>query len=367
MDNSSLLVGSAEFLDAIEPAILDARERVLIQVMTFEMDSVGRRFWELLSRSQAREKVLCVDAFSTAKISDDLVFGKRFLTDPAFRQEVRQTRRLLTRRELDGVRIAVTNPLGPLWLRYPFRNHKKIMIVDDLAFLGGINLSEHNFTWSDLMISTDCTALVAKLVADFRDTISGINNSWVEHSPLGELYLLDGRNSRAEYTRIFDRITAARRSLDIMSPYLSDPLLRKITRLPPSVQVRVVTPIANNKSLLQQTLLRAAARSKVEVLFYQPAMSHVKAILIDGRELIMGSSNFDFVGYDLQQEVVLCTRESALVGEFHARVLGPALAASVPCRSAPARWYHRGGVLMALSRWYVSLLGLTRCWGTLTR
>ena len=360
MRNSSLLVGSAEFIEAIEPAILGAQERVLIQVMTFEMDSVGRRFWDLLSHSGAREKVLCVDAFSTAKISDDLVFGVRYLTDRAFRQEVRETRRLLGQKVQDGIRIVITNPLGALWWRYPFRNHKKMMIVDDQAFLGGINLSEHNFAWADLMLKTDCPSLVATLAEDFRDTVSGVNSSRVENSPVGEIYLLDGRNSRAEYGRIFDRITSARTSLDIISPYLSDPLLREITRLPSSVRVRVVSPGPNNKNVMQQALLRAAARTGLEVLLYQPAMSHVKAILIDDRELIIGSYNFDFVGYDLQQEVVLCTSQPSLIEEFRRRVLDPALAASVPALSAPARFYHRGGVIMALSRWYVSLLGSTR-------
>ncbi len=357
---SSLLVNSAEFLAAIEPAILEARDRVLIQVMTFEMDSVGQRFWDLLSRSHAREKILCVDAFSTAKISDDLVFGKRYLTDAAFRREVRDTRRLLRRTIQDGVRIVLTNPLGWLWWKYPFRNHKKMMIVDDQAFLGGINLSEHNFAWRDLMLRTDCPPVVSALAEDFRRTIAGVNSSQVQQTPVGELYLLDGCNSRAQYERIFDRIAAAKSSVDIISPYLSNPLLRRITRLSPSVRVRVITPARNNKGVMQQALFRAAFGTNLEILLHQSEMSHVKAILIDGNELILGSSNFDFVGYDLQQEVALCTSEAALIEDFCARVLTPTLECSRPARSAPARFYHRGGVIMASSQRYVSLLSYLR-------
>lgn len=360
MHNSSLLVGSAEFLNAIEPAILDARERVLIQVMTFEMDSVGCHFWDLLSNSRAREKILCVDAFSTAKISDDLVFGRRYLTDRAFRREARETRRLLGQDQRDGIRIVLTNPLGFLWWKYPFRNHKKMMIVDDQAFLGGINLSEHNFAWSDLMLMTDCRPLVTTLAEDFRDTVSGMNSSGARQTPIGDLYLLDGRNSRIEHHDIIQRITSATDSLDIISPYLSNPLLDHIKRLPSSVRVQIVNPAQNNKRLIQQAIFRAAAGTHIQVRLYQPEMSHIKAILIDDDELIIGSSNFDFVGYYLQQEVALCTRDAGLVGQFRKRVLEPVLAASVPARSAPARFYHRGGVLMALAQQYVSLLSRMR-------
>ncbi len=362
MDTSTLLIDSSEFLEAIEPAILDAQERVLIQVMTFEMDSVGRSFWDLLRRSGAREKVLCVDAFSTAKISDDLVFGKRYLTDAGFRREVRDTRRLLSRDETDGIRIVVTNPMGPLWWRYPFRNHKKMMIVDNQAFLGGINLSEHNFAWRDLMFRSDSPILVAALVEDFRATVARINSSGVHRTPVGDLYLLDGRNSREEYERIFEHIVAANETVDIISPYLSNPLLERVARMSPSVRVRVVNPARNNKGMMQQSLFRATAGTNIETFLYRPEMSHVKAILIDGTKLIVGSSNFDFVGYELQQEVALCTSHAALVHEFRERVLEPVLDSCVASRSAPARFYHRTGVVMALSQWYVSVLGRTRRW-----
>lgn len=358
--SSRLLVDAPEFLAAVEPALLRAHDRVLIQVMTFELDSVGRRFWDLLVRSNAREKILCVDAFSTAKVSDDLVFGARYFTDAAFRREARDTRRLLRQQQQDGVRIVLTNPLGRLWWKYPFRNHKKMMIVDDRAFLGGINLSEHNFTWRDLMLETDCPPLVDALTEDFRRTIAGINSSCVQQTPIGELCLLDGRNSRAEYERIFNRIADANSSVDLISPYVSNPLLQRLARLPASVRVRVINPARNNKRIMQQALFRAAAGTNLEILLYQREMSHVKAILIDDTELILGSNNFDFVGYDLQQELTLCANEPALVQEFRDRVLSPTLEVSAPAHAAPARFYHRGGVVLALAQWYVSLLSRLR-------
>ncbi len=356
MHDPSLLVNAPEFVDAVEPAILQARCRVLVQVMTFEMDSVGRRFWDLLVRSPAEEKVLCVDAFSTAKISDDLIFSLRFLSDPEFRREVRDTRKLLRSAERNGVRIVVTNPMGCLWRKFPIRNHKKMMVVDDEAFLGGFNLSEHNFRWHDLMMRTGCPTLVAALAGDFYDTMRGVNSSRIVPTPLGKLYFLDGRRSRAEYEELFATIERARESIDVITPYVSDPLLARLAQLAESVRVRVINPAHNNKAILQQELFRAAAGSNLEVLLYQPEMCHVKAVVVDGTQLILGSCNFDFVAYDLQQEVVLCTDHRGLVEQFRDRVLEPMLAQSIAAESAPARLYHRAGLVVPLSRWYVSLL-----------
>ena len=356
MHDPLLLVNAPEFVAAVEPAILQARRRVLFQVMTFELDSVGRHFWDLLVRSPAEQKILCVDAFSTAKISDDLVFSPRFLLDTEFRREVRDTRSLLRLGERDGVRIVVTNPMGCLWRKFPFRNHKKMMVVDDQAFLGGINLSEHNFQWHDLMMRTKCPGMVDALAQDFHDTLCGVDSSRIVPTPLGKLYFLDGRRSRAEYEELFTIIGDAQETVDVITPYVSDPLLERLARLPASVPVRLINPAPNNKAILQQELFRSAEGSNLEVLLYQPEMSHVKAVLIDGTQLILGSCNFDFVAYDLQQEVVLCTDNPRLVEQFRDRVLLPMLAESIPARSARARLYHRAGFVVPLARWYIGML-----------
>ena len=245
----SLLVDSGEFYAAIAPAILAARRRVYIQVMTFELDTVGARLWQLLARSPAACKILCVDAFSRIKISDRPAFGWRYWTSPSFRAEARRTRRLLRPGVRDGVRIVITNPLGAGWHKYPHRNHKKMMIVDDAAFLGGINFSDHNFAWHDLMLRTTDPTLVSALAADFQITITGRSQNAIIPTPADtRLYLLNGRHSRPAYERLFAEITSARASVIVLSPYLTNPLLSRLRALPPSVRVRIITPGAQQQA-----------------------------------------------------------------------------------------------------------------------
>lgn len=339
----SLLVNSGEFYAAIEPAILAARDRALIQVMTFELDAAGGRLWDALARSPAREKILCVDAFSTATVSDSPAYGLRYFTDADFRREVTDTRRLLRSGTRDGVQVFVTNPLGALCHRFPMRNHKKMMIVDDTAFLGGINFSDHNFAWHDLMVRTAAPSVVSALAEDFKLTLSGVNQAATHDFGAARLYLLDGHNSRSDYETLFAEITAARKSIDIISPYLYNPLLARLRRLSPEVKVRIINSTRNNKPYLRRALLRTAADANagMEVLLYQPGMSHLKAALIDDQRLILGSYNFDFVGYQLQQEVALSTANAALVNDFRRRVLEPTLSRSIPAppqAAGPFRW-----------------------------
>ena len=66
-------------------------------------------------------------------------------------------------------------------------------------------------------------------------------------------------------------------------------------------------------------------------------MSHLKAVLVDDTRLIIGSYNFDFVGSELQQEVVLSTADPSLIHDFQTRILQPALSHSRPIPTPPRR------------------------------
>ena len=50
-------------------------------------------------------------------------------------------------------------------------------------------------------------------------------------------------------------------------------------------------------------------------------MFHLKAMLIDRKILIFGSSNFDFVSYYCEQEVVMVSQDENLVSLFCNQVL----------------------------------------------
>ena len=315
-----LLIDAEEFKADVEARIASATRRIYVQAMTFEMDSAGKWLLELLRNSSAKEKILSIDAYSLFNINDGWVYGKRYWTSSSYKQEVDETRQLLKSGAIDDVKIHITNRMGWRLDKFPARNHKKLLIVDDVAYVGGLNFSEHNFAWHDLMAIVDNPALVDDLSADFKSTQAGINQS--ARNVLGgeQLYYLDGRNSKEVYEELFREICEAKRSVQIISPYVSDPLLSRLMSLESKIKIQIITPADNNKSIMKHYLMDKTRELPWEIYQYQPGMSHSKAILIDGEKLIIGSSNFDFVSYHLEQEVVWVSTDVALIDEFKQRV-----------------------------------------------
>jgi cardiolipin synthase len=293
-----------------------ARERLFVQAMTFEGDTAGLAVGEAILESRAADRRVLVDAYTRHVVSDRFVWSPTALADPALRAEVRATRAMFSGLAKGGVRVRMTNPVGPFFGRYPARNHKKLIVADQVAYLGGVNFSDHNFAWSDVMLRLEGPAAAQFLADDFEATFGGVSRS--ARTRIGDLalYSMDGRANAEDFAQIFGSIDEARREITVVSPYLTFPFTGVLARARRrGVEVRVVVPWANNKPALSRYVLAEAARHDFEVRFL-PAMSHVKAILVDGEHLIAGSSNFDFVSVAAEEEFVAVISSPALVAEF---------------------------------------------------
>ena len=297
-----ILIGSDSFWDALKTDILSAHERVHIQAMTFEADSVGLKVFDAMMQSKAEDKHLCVDHFSNLVISDDFIYGRRRLRDAAFREEVRATKEIFTTAPSENIQVAFTNPMGFLFTKYPHRNHKKLMLIDkDIAYVGGINFSEHNFEWHDIMLRIESPELAALLGEDFQHTVSGKNQSLRTKIGDTDVFILDGRRSWGLYEDLFDVLKSAKHSINVISPYITWPFLDVIgEKANEGVDVRIISPESNNKALLKYYLQHQQKKYPFSLFMYEKKMSHLKAILIDDETLVMGSTNFDFASYCLE-------------------------------------------------------------------
>ncbi|HEX9189721.1 MAG TPA: phospholipase D-like domain-containing protein, partial [Vicinamibacteria bacterium] len=148
-----LLLDAAEFWPRAAADLRGARERVYVQALTFEGDASGQQVAAALAASPAPDRRVLVDRFTRYVISDRLVHHPKSLLDRALRAEVRATRRMFRDLGQSGVPVRFSGPLGPLLSRAPARDHKKLVLVDErVAYVGGINFSDHNFAWRDLML-----------------------------------------------------------------------------------------------------------------------------------------------------------------------------------------------------------------------
>jgi cardiolipin synthase len=339
-----LLVDSAEFWERIQEDLAQARERAWIQTFSFEGDAVGTAMARALEGSPAADRRLLVDGYSLLYHNDRLIPGPA-LFDSAFRAEVRSTHAWTRRLRAGGVGVRFGNPLGPSPLRLLRRSHKKVAVFDGgVAYLGGINFCDHNFAWHDLMLRVEDPALAAHLAADFDASWNG--RSQASDVTVGSLRVLslNGRGNPRGFRPVVAAIRGARRSIDVVSPYLSPPftdhLGAAVTR---GVPVRVLTPARNNKSLLARSIREASHRHDFEVLPYHGRMNHMKAMVIDDEILVVGSSNFDLMSYHLLEELFVITRAPDLLEAFRRRVWRPdTCRAPERVRSTHGtRWSHR--------------------------
>jgi len=337
------MLGSSAFWTSLEQDIATARQKVHLQAMTFEGDAVGWKVYDALKASNASSKILCVDSYSKIMISDSCVWSLRRVEDADYRQEIRDSKRLFADAPLHNVNVVFTNPLGFLFHRYPNRNHKKVMLVDDtVSYIGGINFAEHNFAWHDIMIRIDSPDIAAVLGSDFDNTVNEnhqINLS--RRTNVGdsvEIFSVDGRRSWGLYEELFDLLKSAKSSIKVISPYITWPFLDAIgERAKDGIDVRIISPEANNKPHMTYYLQYVQREYPFKIYMYEKNMSHLKAILIDDEILVMGSSNFDFVSYYMQQEFILVLRDPAVIVQFQEKIVNDALAHS-HLYEEPAGW-----------------------------
>lgn len=331
-----LTVGSGEFWVRAGVDIANAHRRVLIQAMTFEGDAAGQAVAAAIKASPAQDRRVLVDDYTRHVIND------RFLSlarDLSLYAEADATWAMFDALESSGAGLRVTNPVGLNPLRYAKRNHKKLLVIDDAAWIGGINFSDHNFAWHDMMVRIADPAVADWLASAFDRDWRGEAGSC--GAVLGDIDLLslDGAGNEAWFEPLLSLIEGAQHSIELVSAYPTFPFVDALANAAArGLPVRVYTPQPNNKPVIRDYLLGAARNSHLE-LHLTPMMTHAKALLVDGAALVVGSSNFDFVSHRGSAEYLATIRDPKLIADFSERVLLPLrFGAQVPGPQAHSRW-----------------------------
>jgi cardiolipin synthase len=115
-------------------------------------------------------------------------------------------------------------------------------------------------------------------------------------------------------------IASARKSIYISTPYFlpAGSARRALIQAARerSVEVKVLTPGDNN----DQRLTRASSRELygsllkhgIRIFEYNPSMNHTKALMVDGIWSVVGSTNFDYRSFSINDEVNLAVMDAAL-------------------------------------------------------
>ncbi len=328
---TELLVDFSEFWSRLSEDIRSAQRSVFVQTFAFEGDAVGKQLSAALLSSSAPDRRILADSFTRVVLSDRFRFSPANFFDRNLRSEARATAEMFREIKSAGVDLKFTNPYGVTPRRLLSRNHKKLIVIDHTtAYFGGINFSEHNAAWHDLMLRTDDPDAVMFLRKDFLSTWTGQDQIARGEFDGLELFTLDGRTNRAAFQRVLDLIDAAKQTIFVESPYITFPFYERLREAAQrGVDVTIVTPGQNNWSYFAKYARVESARSQIDLRLYQGGMSHLKAMLIDNQYLIAGSSNFDYLSYRLYQEVVGVITAPEVIAEFRERVMLPDLTKSV--------------------------------------
>jgi cardiolipin synthase len=297
-------------LEAMLTTIRAATRRIHLETYILRADETGCRFFRALEE-RAR------DGVEVRLLYDD--FGARGIT-----------RRVLAPMHAAGVKTAVFRPLRRLRLRE--RDHRKILVVDDLvAFTGGLNVANECFSglrspvgpWRDLHLQIEGPAA--------RDLDRVFEQSWaiaaggdvqLPSSPMHEVasagegtlsVLPDGpRNCPQRLRDLLRReIEVARRSALIVSPYfIPGASIRRAMgdAVSRGVDVEVLIAGTNDHPLVAwavQAMLTPYLESGVKVTAFREALMHAKVAVFDDERAIVGTSNYDQQSLHYSYEVNL--------------------------------------------------------------
>ena len=325
-DSYKVLRNGDETFPAMLAAIDAARTRISFETYIYSEGRVADRFTRALLAAAKRGVVVQVvlDAVGASDTE---------------RQDVKAL-------EDAGVQIGWFNPqTGIEELNY--RTHRKILVVDgEIAYVGGIGQADHwegnadsKENWRDTQFE------IRGPVVDNIE--AGFHENWIETGGVVEPIVTprtgaaagDARSivvwssseagSNALKLLYLLAIGAARKTLDIQSPYLITDESTKWSLLDArkrGVRVRLLTEgevtDAKPVKFAGRAQYESLLANGIEIYEYQPTMMHVKAMVVDGTISVIGSANFDNRSLELNDElnVVVAGRRlaSALTADFEA-------------------------------------------------
>lgn len=312
-------------------AIHQARDHVYLATYIFRGGFVGRRFADALAEAAARgvDVRLLVDGFGGSAYS------------------LRKPWKKLSAR---GVRVARFLPprLFPPNFSINLRNHRKVLICDNIGFTGGMNIADNHLTRGyrgDVRdVHFRCAGPIVRQLR--RSFMLDWGFATGLYDPLPELaetdenpenaclcrVILDGPGSEADTLNdlFCGAVNCARRSVRIMTPYFlpSHDLMSSLRSAAlRGVDVRIVLPAYNNLAFVHWAsfrLLPTLLEAGVRIWHQPPPFVHSKLFAVDGYYAQIGSANLDArslrLNFELNMEVFDRTFHDRLAAHIDAAI-----------------------------------------------
>ena len=318
-----LLTGDEAFPKMLE-AIRAARHHIHLQSFIIGNDAVGREFMDAVA-AKAREGV-------RVRVLYDRFGSSHALWGGLFRKY----------RKVPNLAIAgwTQSNLFRKQLHFNLRNHRKALIVDGrIGFMGGVNLNEYSRSQGKQAAIQDYHfRLLGPIVQELQYSFLRDWHVMTEEDPERLLSAAHFRRLPPEGAALarvvnsgpssdlrvavdvfFNAVNAARRQVFVITPYFlpSEDLLRAL-RLAAlrGVRVELVVPEKSNhwyttwaSRAMYEDLLEAGVR----IFERRPPFIHAKAMVVDDRLAVVGSSNWDYRSLYSNYETSLAVYDGDMV------------------------------------------------------
>jgi len=299
-----------EFWTDLYERLDSCQEEIYIQFMTFEGDKTGLELSAKLIELAAKGikiKVL-IDVFTDFYVSD------KAIANPTVYKEVFDTQKMMIDMRKAGIQLKRTRPYGLFGKNFLARNHKKIVIIDDYVYLGGMNVSDHNRSWFDFMVGIEDKEVIRVIKRDFSFTFSGREINW------GENNVFTTKELEKKYLKL---VTNAENEIILSSPYILDLSLLNLLRHKREIKKMILTVRQNNFDIIDKLnpyLLHNIQKINTDIFFYKK-FSHAKFLLVDRKYLLIGSSNFGKDSFLTMQEIGIVIEDKKFIDQFYKRVI----------------------------------------------
>ena len=249
-----------------------------------------------------------------------------------------------------GVRVARFLPprLLPPNFSINLRNHRKVLVCDNIAFTGGMNIADNHLTRGRRGDVRDVHfRCVGPIVRQLRRSFmldwgfaTGVYDPLPEY-PDAAVHaenaclcrvVLDGPGSEADTLNdlFCGAVNCARRSVRIMTPYFlpSHDLMSSLRSAAlRGVDVRIVLPGHNNLPFVHWAtfrLLPTLLEAGIHIWYQPPPFVHSKLLAVDGYYAQIGSANLDArslrLNFELNMEVFDRTFHDSVAAHIDAAI-----------------------------------------------
>ncbi|MFL6415440.1 MAG: phospholipase D-like domain-containing protein [Bryobacteraceae bacterium] len=316
-DALEVLTDGPCFYEAELAAIAQARASVNLEAYIFHKGEVAQRYVTALAE-RARAGV---------RVRLTLDYIGSFSTSRHYLKELLDA----------GGEVCWYHPLRIKFIpEFNNRTHRELLIVDGTtAFVGGPGIADwwlkdgvRGKRWRDMMVRIDgppAAALQAVFAQNWLrvsgEILAGDDYVTNEEDGEGAPALVVGSTPSAGSTQariLFQLlISSARKCIYISSPYFlpSHSARRAIIQAARerNVEVKVLTPGDNN----DQKMTRASSRHLygsllkhgIKIYEYEPSMNHTKVLMVDDLWAVVGSTNFDYRSFAINDEVNLAVMD----------------------------------------------------------